>query len=98
MSEIPSCLPKVNILTITIANWKTSHKSSIERFTLLKIENVSKVFCPWLDTAKNWGFPLRMAVSEMPKSAVFSGSVWNYKGNLLWKTSFGLMWVRPSKE
>ena len=51
-----------------------------------------------MKTAKNWGFPLWMAVSEMPKSAVFSGSVWNCKGNPLWKTSFGLMWVRPNKE
>ena len=98
MREIPSCLPKVNILTIMVVNWKTSDKSPIERCSLLKIVNVPEIFSPWLDTAQNWSFPLRMAVVEMPKSEAFSGSVWNCKGSLLWKTSFCLMWGRASKE
>ena len=110
---VSSCLPKMNILTKVIVNWKISHWASTESLILLNLlmTNVP-IICSaiqltsfyMIEKLKNCfkysahDYTLRMPVAEIANSVVFSRSVWIYKRNTLWKTSFSLMRVKPGKE
>ena len=117
---VSSCLPKMNILTKVIVNWKISHWASTESLILLNLlmTNVP-IICSAIQLTSFYmmgtlvikrlklkncfkysahDYTLRMPVAEIANSVVFSRSVWIYKRNTLWKTSFCLMRVKPGKE